>query len=534
MTYPLPFLSLCLPFAGAVVLLAMRLYHRLVYRKSGEVKNIGRVPLKLSFLLLLLVNMAMTYVVWLRFSGAGSMFYAFGGNGWSNTLAPDSAVRAMMQVDALGAMSALVMSVVAFIAGLRALADKANPLTPSKTAFYLMTMCGVQGIFYSNNLLALCIFLFISQAGATGLYRGVPSARSELLDDAWYLVSRLLAVLLFLAGTLLLFRSCGTYNFAQIAAAQLRHGTPQLTAFVLLSAPLLFLFMKNSSYVADAGRRCFFGIRAQAAFFALFRVVFSLYGPMTGLDKIPVLFAVFGAVLLGYAVLSAAGETDPLRFAETMELFMKGFMLIALSIGLSGTYSAEAVATYGGDALDSMIALWLIYLPLSAALSIICCRLKDVVDGAELWQISGLGSKTPATCAAMGLVIFAVSGLPPFVGYSSKQLLFRAAEHISSLLVILLFVVSMMQLLFGMRYLVSVFFGRASLSRDSNGIGDAAIALPLILLLLLFTGASLMPGRMFQKFIAPTAESLIDSSARTGPPAQAPAEQTPQDAGGWD
>ena len=52
--FPLPFLSLCLPFAGAAVLLAMRLYHRLIYRKSGEVMSVARVPMKLSFLLLLL------------------------------------------------------------------------------------------------------------------------------------------------------------------------------------------------------------------------------------------------------------------------------------------------------------------------------------------------------------------------------------------------------------------------------------------------------------------------------------------------
>ena len=532
--FPLPFLSLCLPFAGAAVLLALRLYHRLVYRKSGEVMYVARVPMKLSFLMLLFVNVVMTYAVWVRFRGPGSFFYAFGGGGWTSTLSPDSALRAVMQVDALGAVSAFGMSLVALIAGLRALADKANPLTPTKTAFYLLTMCGVQGIFYSNDLMALTVFLLISQAGATGLYRGVPSGREEVLNNAWYLASRLLAVAMFLGGTLILFVHLGSYNITTLAAAQLKREAPELSAFVLLTAPLLFLFMKNSSYVTDAGRRCFFGIRAQAAFFALFRIVFSLYGPMPGLGKVPVLFGLLGVLLFCYAILCAVGESDPLKFAESMELFMKGFMLTALSLGLSGTYSAEAVARYGGGALESMVALWIIYLPLSAALSIICCRLKDTEDGAELWRISGLGSKTPLTCAAMLLVVFAMSGLPPLVGYSSKQLLYRASEYVSPLLVVVLFMVSMLQMLFGMRYLVSVFFGRASLNRDASQIGDSAIILPLFLLLLMCSFASLLPDNLFQSMIAPTAESLIDRGAKTGPPTPVPAEVPDASAGGWD
>lgn len=533
--FPLPFLSLCLPFAGAAVLLAMRLYHRLIYRKSGEVMSVARVPMKLSFLLLLLVNVVMTYIVWVRFRSSGSMVYAFGGGGWTSTLSPDSALRAMMQVDSLGTVSAFSMSIVAFIAGLRALADKANPLTPTKTAFYLLTLCGVQGIFYSNDLLALTLFLLISQAGATGLYRGVPAGRGEMLDDAWYLASRLLAVAMFLCGTLILFKDLGSYNITTLAASQLKRGAPELSALVLLAAPLLFLFMKNASYVTDAGRRCFFGIRAQAAFFALFRVLFSLYGPLPGLEKIPVLCGLLGAVMFCSAVLTAAGETDPLKFAESMELFMKGFMLAALSLGLSGTYSAESVARYGGGALESMVSLWIIYLPLSAALSIICCRLKDTEDGVELWRINGLGSRLPVTCAAMVLVIFAMAGLPPLTGYASKQLLYRASEYVSPLLVALLFIASMLQLLFGTRYLVSVFFGRASLSRDASRVSDSAIILPLLLLLLLFGFASLLPEKAFQTMVTPTSEALIDRGVKTGPPEPAPAEApAPSDAGGWD
>ena len=78
--------------------------------------------------------------------------------------------QALLKVDAFGAVSALLMSFVALVAGLRALSYKRNLITPRKAAFFLLTCAGIQGMFYSSGLAVLFVFMMATQAGVTGLY----------------------------------------------------------------------------------------------------------------------------------------------------------------------------------------------------------------------------------------------------------------------------------------------------------------------------------------------------------------------------
>jgi hypothetical protein len=83
-------------------------------------------------------------------------------------------------------------------------------------------------------------------------------------------------------------------------------GTNEKLAYAFLVVPLLFLFIKSSSYVTDGSKRVFFAIRAQAALFVVFRVIFSLYGPLPGLEKISNLFILLGLVLISVSLILTA------------------------------------------------------------------------------------------------------------------------------------------------------------------------------------------------------------------------------------
>jgi len=511
-TLPLPFLSLFLPFAGASVILCVRLYHRIVFMRSGRVLNINKRVLKVSFLLFLLVNMALVTAIWLRFRSEGAVFYVYGGEGWKESL-PDVAgvsIRALMQVDSLGAVSALLMGFVALVAGLRSLADARNAFSPTKAAFYLLTLCGIQGIFYSNGLFLLFFFITISQAGASGLYRGVPADKNVFWRSVWYYTSRLMILSMFLAGTVILYMRYKTDNIA-VLSNLIEPGQSELLAFVLLTVPLFFLFVKRSSYVTDGGRRCFFGIRAQAAFFALFRVIFFLFGSVEGLAKIPGLFILSGLLLFLSAALFSAKERDPVKFADCMEMYMKGFMLVSLGISMCGIFGAESAARYGLSALGGMVSLWMIFLPASAALSIICCLLREEDGGGEIWRRGRLCDTMPCTCAALFLVIFVIAGLPPFVGFSAKQFLFRSANSISPFLTVALFIASMAALMTGLRYLTVLMFREgASKGAGDHLARDIEIALPMLLLFAVFVTSTVVPGRVFESVLFPSVESLVN------------------------
>lgn len=510
---PLPVLSLLLPFLGAFILLSLRIYEKVIsrYRNTLLRINVNLRMLKIIYILLLLANVIITFIIWKNLGVEGFSVYILSDSVWAHTLTGGSSVgiMALLQVDALGAVSALLMAVIAFFAGLRALADKKNVLTTSKTACFLVTLCGIQGIFYSNGLFSILFFLCLSQIGASGLFHGLHSRKEEYKSLIWYYSSRIVPLIMFFMGATILFFNYKTDNIALLSTA-IKLGTEQKFAYALLVVPLLFLFVKSAAYVTDSAKRCFFAIRAQAAFFVVFRIVFSLYGPIPGLEKIPVLFIGAGVILLFAALIFTANEKDPVRFAEFLELFMKGFLLVSIGISISGMYSAENVAEYGFGAIESMVTLWLIFLPVSACLSFVCCMLKQEVEGVELCRRSGLLMKIPLSAIALFLAICVISGLPPFVGFPAKQFLFRSANYISPSLTLLLLISSLLLLLMGLRYFASVMFGKFPFDNSERIEGEVSITLPLLFLIIFLGISTAMSGRMFDLLVSPSVYSLMN------------------------
>lgn len=508
---PLPFISILIPFMAALVIFALRLYHRIEKYRTGRVYVVNRRVLIVFFMLLFILNVVLTFVIWFKFRAEGASFYVLSSTGWAETLSGTGAgrIRALVQVDALGALSSVIMSIVALGAAIAALLDKKNVLSPTKTGFFLLTLCGVQGIFYSNGLIVLFICILLGQAGASGLYRGVPSGSVDIKRSFWYYLSRLVTLSMFLAGGLSLYFKYGTDNIA-ILATMMEAGDRERLAFVLLVVPILFLFMKHSAYVTDAACRCFFGMRAKAAFFIVFRIIFSLYGPMAGLDKIPALFVILGFLGILYALLLLGISQDPVRFTEKMEQYMKSLMLISLGVSMSGTYAAESMVKYGFVAIESMVSIWIMYLPLSATLSIICVHLKTKHGDRELWQYGCLFKTMPATGIFLSLIIAVMSGLPPFAGFAAKQFLYRASNSYSPFLAISIFISAILIMMFAVCYVSALMFRRCSRPASSGFRGESNIVAPLVIIFSVLIFMTSVPGFFFENCLTPAVDSLLN------------------------
>lgn len=510
---PLPILSLLLPLIAASVPFALFIYKKLLkwYKNEDIVWETNLRFLKLFFIAVLIANLCLTWLVWTGMGKVGTELFILNGGGWSKTLSADSPmlIKAVLQVDVFGAMSAFLMGLIAFIAGLAAMANKIDTINFSKISFFLATLAGIQGIFYSGDIFSLFIFILISQIGASGLFHGIVRTKEELKGLTWYYVSRSAALLMFLAGAAILYYNYGTTNMAVLSTI-IKLGTVEKIAYAFLIVPPLFMFVKSSSYVKDGSRRVFFAIRAQSALFVVFRIVFSLYGPLQGLEKIPNLFIMLGLVLLFTSLILTANERDPVKFAEATELFMKGFLVISMGISISGTYGAQYAAEYGFSAIESMVALWILFLPASAALSFVCCTLKQETTYGELWQEHGLYKKIPLSGIAFFLTVCVIAGLPPFIGFPAKQFLYRSSNYITPLLTISLLIASLLMLLMSIRYISKLMFGKPS--EDSEGItnNDSQVIFPLIILLFFLFYSTLSPSLFINSMVSPSVYSLLN------------------------
>ena len=510
---PLPVLSLMLPLIAASVPFALFIYKELLkwHRNEDFVRETNLRFMKLFFLIVLVVNLCLTWLVWMGMGKEITELFVLGSEGWSKTLSADNPmlIKAALQVDVFGAMSAFLMGSIAFIAGLAAMSDKYDIINFSKISFFLATLAGIQGIFYSGDIFSLFIFILISQIGASGLFHGILKTKEEVKELIWYYVSRSAALLMFLAGALLLYYNYRTTNIA-VLSTMIKLGAREKLAFALLVAPLFFMFLKSSSYVKDSSRRVFFAIRAQAALFVVFRIVFSLYGPLRGLEKIPNLFIMLGLVMLFTSLILTAKERDPIKFAEAAELFMKGFLVISMGISISGAYAAQPAAEYGFGAIESMVALWILFLPASAALSFVCCTLKQKTMYGELWQEQGLFRKMPLSGTAFFFTVCVMVGLPPFVGFPAKQFLYRSSNYITPLLTILLLIASLSMLLISIRYISKLMFGKPSESTDSFRNSDNQVIFPLIILFIFLFYSTVTPSLFINSMVSPSVYSLLN------------------------
>ncbi|MEG2184533.1 MAG: hypothetical protein RRY12_07645 [Cloacibacillus sp.] len=519
---PLPFLTLLFPFIGAMLCSGLLLYNRFLSRRFGHALVLPKVVYKLPFLALLVLDVIFSYIIWSRVTGPSAPIYVLTARGWTTALSGEAAANLLtvFRIDPFSAVSAALMNFVALTAGICALADKKNIITPRKTAFFLFTCTGIQGIFYSNGLYLLTLFMALTQFGVTGLYSNFETKKKPGGESVYYYISRVTMLVMFFAGVLTLKFEYGTDNINVLASRIVSSG-PSLAAFILLAAPMLYLFIKPSPYLPDASRNCFFGIRTQASLFVVFRIIFSIYGPMDGLQKVPYLFIMLGFALILLAVFLSCAVKDPAAFMNSVVMYMKGMVLAAIGIAMHGVFGAERAALYGVSALEGMILLWLVFLPITAALAVITVYLKQEGGGVEMWRGGALLDRAPMVAVTLFLLAAMVSGLPPFIGYSGKQLLFRSANFINPLVFVFLFIFTVLMLLTSLRFLVSLMTGGRSPGSEFVFSGEATIALPLILLLTLFVGATMLPGALYEESVAPSVEALIN---RTAPDSSGAAE----------
>ena len=514
---PLPLVSLLIPFFVSFAIFSARLYQRLKKTEKEGPAYYDRRLLRIIILLVFSINLILTFVIWSRMRTGWTAFFVLGSNGWVQTLAHEGTgkIRLLMQVDAMAALSAVFMGVVAFAAVLMALLDRSNPLTPTRAGFFILTLCGVQGVFYSNGLLSIAFFVLMGQAGIAGLHKGVPSGAEEVKRYLAYCLSTILAVVMFFAGAVTLFVIYRTDNISTISSL-IHVGVGELSSFIFLVVPVLFLFVKHSPYITDAACNCFFRIVSQSAFFVIFRIVFMLYGPMQGINKVPYLLILFGAVLMIYTLLSLFAEREPAKFSEGIEQYLKMTIFIALGISMSATYTAEGMAKYGLGAIESLVSIWIIYLPLSAIFSIVSCNLKNKVNGLELWQYGGLYRQMPYTCAILFLAFCSVVGLPPGIGFVARQFLYRSSYNFSPSLMLLLFVAAVAVLAIGLKFIASVIFYKRVELTDDLFVKSKPAVLPLVLIFLFLALTASMPGVFFEGYLSPAISSIINSGEVIG------------------
>jgi multicomponent Na+:H+ antiporter subunit D len=283
----------------------------------------------------------------------------------------------------------------------------------------LLLLAGVSGAFLTGDLFNLYVWFEVMLIASFGLI--VLAGRPLQLDaTVKYGILNFLATTLFLMALGLLYGLLGTLNMADIVGAARRADPAPLTAIAALMA--LAFGMKAAVFPVNAWLPASYhapppaisalmgGLLTKVGVYALLRTLVMLL-PAAREHLAPVLLAVaIATAILG--PFSAIAETNLRRAIGFILIGGVGLMLLSVS-GVELQSVAGSVA-YGVHAILTLTGLYLV-----AGL------IERATGQGDTRQMRGLYAANSSLSIVFLVLILAVSGVPPFLGFWPKLLMMQ-------------------------------------------------------------------------------------------------------------
>ena len=381
-------------------------------------------------------------------------------------------------VDAMGALFATASSLVGFAVVLNLLTEA--PDSAVRDGLYplvLLLLAGVSGAFLTGDLFNLYVWFEVMLIASFGLI--VLAGNPLQLDGAVkYGVMNVVATALFLAALGLLYGDLGTLNMADVLGVAAKADPLPLTAIAALFA--LAFGMKAAVFPVNTWLPASYhtppaaisalmgGVLTKVGVYALLRLLIMIL-PVERAVLAPAMTALAIATML-LGPLSAIAETN-LRRAI-------GFLLIGgVGIAISGVVTGGAVFGAVVYVAHSILTI--------AALYLVAGLIERATGRTDSREMGGLYAASSSLSILFFVLILAIAGIPPFLGFWPKLLLLQG--YIADghwLLVFSLLLSSLLTLIAGARLWSQIFWRPRSepITRPS-GRGAAILLTGTVVLL---------------------------------------------------
>ncbi|MEZ4771283.1 MAG: NADH-quinone oxidoreductase subunit N [Caldilineales bacterium] len=308
--------------------------------------------------------------------------------------------------------------------------DTVNQFTRMPGAYYALLLLAVVGmismasatdlivVFLSLEILSLALYVLV------GFNLHEPRSAEASLK---YFLLGAFASGFFLYGAALLYGATGSTNIAQIGHALNASGGGSLylyagTALLIVGFGFKIAMAPFHMWTPDAYQGAptpvtgFMSVATKTAAFAAFMRVLMLALPASQ-QSWGWALAILAAVTMTLGNLAALRQASLKRMLAYSSIAHAGYALVGLVPGTAG--GAVAVLFY-------MLSYALMNLGAFAVLVALERRGENDVQRGDL---SGLADRRPGLAAAMAIFMFALAGIPPFVGFFAKFFVFSAAAE---------------------------------------------------------------------------------------------------------
>ncbi|HEU68794.1 MAG TPA: NADH:ubiquinone oxidoreductase, partial [Candidatus Acetothermia bacterium] len=476
----------------------------------------GKLHRSLRDLWLVLVaalTVALVALVAVQVFTTGIKVYTLGASSPGDTVAPGGfPIRIVLTVDALsafmGAIAALA-SLVGLVYAWRYLAEDEG----KTLALTLGTLlwAGMLGMAFTGDLFNLFVFLEVTSIAACGLigYRTWNSRGPEAAFKT--MVMYTVGGLFVLLAVAILYGEYGALNLAHLARL-IQGTTVDRVALGLLLGGLLMkagavplhMWVPDAYGEAPAQAVVLLVANTQISLYALFRVLFTLYGGVAG-PAIGWLVVALGTLTLVVAALMAVVQTDLGRLVAFGAVSQIGYMLLGVGVGLTVIGSQPEygrVAIQGGifHMFNDAACVGLLFLASGAVIRAAGTR--------DLNRMGGLAHSMKWTGAFFAIGAVALAGVPPLNGFASKFLIYEASFRLSPFLAVIAVLSSILLLAVFVKAFQAAFLGPRMERMAAISDPSPWMLWPMAALVLVILVFGLFPGFFVDHMVTPAARAL--------------------------
>ncbi len=290
----------------------------------------------------------------------------------------------------------------------------------------LVSSVDMISIFISLELSSFCLYLMLPMRNDRN------GQRIQMEAAVKYMLLGVMATGVMLFGMSYVFGLTGTTNLAGIAAQMPKLMTEPaavvgiamiLCVFMFKLAAFPFNFWVADAYEGAANETtAFLATVPKLAGVALLIRIVSLALPT---DALITFLAVLAVASMFYGNLCALRQTDFKRMMGFSAIAHAGFVLLGIL-----TFQQQGYAT--------SIYYIMGYLVMNLACFLVICKVSKAGENVPISGLAGLYKRSPLLAFTMALSMFALAGIPPFVGFMGEFLLLAGALQAGHLTVVIL------------------------------------------------------------------------------------------------
>ena len=373
-------------------------------------------------------------------------------------------------------------------------------------AFLSLFTFSMLGLVVATNIFQMYIFwelVGVSSYLLIGFYYTKPEAIAA--SKKAFIVTRF-ADLGFLLGILLLSFYSQTFNFADLISGSvvLSAGGATFMGCSVVAWALALIF------IGGAGKSAMFPLHiwlpdamegptpVSALIHAATMVVAGVYlvarlFPLYAFaaPDVLVMIAVIGAFTSFYAAVVACVQTDIKRVLAFSTISQIGFMMVSLGVSGMG----------GHHGLGYMAAMFHLFTHamFKALLFLGAGAIIHAVHSNEMSAMGGLRKYLPVTHITFLVACLAISGIPPFSGFFSKDEILAATFAFSPVLGVVMSIIAALTAFYMFRLYYNIFWGKPAVHEHTPHEAPATMTMPLIFLAVVTLFAGFIP---FGEFVS--------------------------------